>query len=393
MSNNSEFFSDKKPAAVFKHGIISRYPLIFFSKTGSISEEGRGVYFDAFAGPGRYSNGEKGSPVIALDMATTVQKFGREITCVFTEKNSAYAEELAECLAEQARLKHIEVHNDEAIEQVDHVLDLADGLPLLSFLDPFGTALPFEVVTQKLLRKTRNSPTELLINFNVSMFWRSGGLAAKHDGDPKSEASLQAFDTVVGGRWWRDFFSDYTKDDGPTAPERARNVAKEYAKRVRETSHYSSIMTPVRRSPTTQPIFYLILFFRHVDAAWAFVESHSKALEEWRRTCFLAEQKKMTGTFDIFPDLEEVRFKSDEDQLKARWIAEIKTNLEKLVSERTGTTVSLASKIEAVYGETLGAAREMHLRAAWKELARDGLVLPIPRGNRCSLHKLSMTVL
>ncbi len=33
----NDFFSSKKSAAVFKHGILSRYPVVFAAKTGKLA--------------------------------------------------------------------------------------------------------------------------------------------------------------------------------------------------------------------------------------------------------------------------------------------------------------------------------------------------------------------
>jgi hypothetical protein len=49
-----DFFESRKAAAVLKHGILSRYPVIFASKTGKDVENNRVVFLDGYAGRGEY---------------------------------------------------------------------------------------------------------------------------------------------------------------------------------------------------------------------------------------------------------------------------------------------------------------------------------------------------
>jgi hypothetical protein len=64
MSSNDEFFRERRAAAVFKHGILKRYPVVFASKTGQWSKGHRVVFLDGYAGRGRYDKGEPGSPML-----------------------------------------------------------------------------------------------------------------------------------------------------------------------------------------------------------------------------------------------------------------------------------------------------------------------------------------
>lgn len=48
---------------MFKHGILSRYPVVFAAKTGSASPGNRVVFLDGYAGRGEYDDGQPGSPL------------------------------------------------------------------------------------------------------------------------------------------------------------------------------------------------------------------------------------------------------------------------------------------------------------------------------------------
>lgn len=83
MSANDDFFRSRKAAAVLKHGILKRYPVVFASKTG----QGKPVVFlDGYAGRGEYEEeGEEGSPLLLSRCADTVRSF-RSVLLFFVEK-------------------------------------------------------------------------------------------------------------------------------------------------------------------------------------------------------------------------------------------------------------------------------------------------------------------
>jgi hypothetical protein len=58
------------PHTKIKHEILKRYLNAWLPILGSWA--GRVVFIDGFAGPGRYSGGEPGSPVIALQTFSTI---------------------------------------------------------------------------------------------------------------------------------------------------------------------------------------------------------------------------------------------------------------------------------------------------------------------------------
>jgi hypothetical protein len=79
---NEAFFEREQAAAVLKHGILSRYPRMFATMAGK--RTGRVVYFDRYAGPGRYEDGAPGSPLPAIEAARETAKWAREVECLFT---------------------------------------------------------------------------------------------------------------------------------------------------------------------------------------------------------------------------------------------------------------------------------------------------------------------
>lgn len=156
-----------EPHSRAKHGILRYYlgawiPILSLGKFPHIA------YIDGFAGPGRYSTGEDGSPVLAVK-AVLAQRvpITAALQFFFVEKESARAADLESALHEipvAANLR-TSVHNatfEEAyLATIKPYLDRTRP-PVFAFLDPFGyTGIPFDVVCDILRRHS----AEVLITF------------------------------------------------------------------------------------------------------------------------------------------------------------------------------------------------------------------------------------
>jgi three-Cys-motif partner protein len=68
---------EASPHTLAKLEIIERYLYLWFTIVGSNSNNQRLAYIDGFAGPGRYTNTDKSSPLIALQAAKkALDRFG-----------------------------------------------------------------------------------------------------------------------------------------------------------------------------------------------------------------------------------------------------------------------------------------------------------------------------
>lgn len=81
------------PHTKAKHEILKRYLQRWFPILNKY--HGRIIYIDGFSGPGRYTGGELGSPLIALDVAATHRKaLTGELLFVFTDEQAERMEHL-----------------------------------------------------------------------------------------------------------------------------------------------------------------------------------------------------------------------------------------------------------------------------------------------------------
>lgn len=167
---------EASPHTLAKLEIIGRYLYLWFTIVGSNPKNRRLVYIDGFAGPGRYTNTDKSSPLVALKAAknalnTFPGKFRETEFCfLFVEKNPNFAESLQEAISAThwpSQFKWV-VENCSFEEKVGGILEdfRREGkqlAPTFAFIDPFGaTGLPFKVIAEIL----RHSTCEVLLNLD-----------------------------------------------------------------------------------------------------------------------------------------------------------------------------------------------------------------------------------
>ena len=187
------------------------------------SWNGRVLFIDAFAGPGEYSNGEPGSPVIALRALIDHRarnQIRSEVNYLFIEQNEARSKYLEVVLGEiQPMLPpkcNYEVINSTFDETLTEALDSIDEqkarlAPAFVMIDPFGVSgTPMRVVGRIL----GNPKSEVYISF----MYREMNRFKEH---PNFERHL---DELFGCSAWRegidladwkerkDFFYDLYKD-------------------------------------------------------------------------------------------------------------------------------------------------------------------------------------
>ena len=211
-----------------KHMVLKNYMGAWLPILTSWNE--RVLFIDAFAGPGEYSNGEPGSPVIALRALIDHRarnQIRNEVNYLFIEQNEARSKHLEVVLGEiQPTLPlkcNYEVINSTFDETLTEVLDSIDEqkarlAPTFVMIDPFGVSdTPMRVVGRIL----GNPNSEVYISF----MYREMNRFKEH---PNFERHL---DELFGCSAWRegidladgkerkDFF--YELVQGPAKGERS----------------------------------------------------------------------------------------------------------------------------------------------------------------------------
>lgn len=360
----SQFFVSKKAAAVLKHEILRQYVVPFVSKVGSNATASRVVYLDGYAGPGRYADGTPGSPALVLQSAAQVSAF-RTLDCYFVERKREDFKRL-KVLVDEARAKGVSATAlpGRVQKQLDYVLERADGVPLLAFLDPFGLGLCFDDLTGKIFGPARPraaggwNATEVLLNFSANAVRRIGGLLKATGERKNTAATLAAMDSACGGSWWREEFLD-SKDNS----EAVERIAGGFTRRVCKTIGSGAWTVAVRNREHQQPVYHLVFFTRSTHGLWLFGEANSLAQEAWRRECVApAAPDRLFNDVDLF--------EAEEKHRREQWIREIKNNIQRLLVE--DGTFTLRARVSEVMGSAIDEARKMHIRAAVKELYKEG---------------------
>ena len=170
MTTPKETLWELDPHTQAKHEILRRYLAAWFPILGTYHS--RIVYIDGFSGPGRYKNGELGSPTIALEVAASHRKSTKgEIVFWFIEERDDRLAYLKQELAAISVPAHFKVTAEsgrfhESFGSVLASIEAAENdlAPTFAFIDPFGfSGIPFSLI-ERLLRHKR---CEVFITFMV----------------------------------------------------------------------------------------------------------------------------------------------------------------------------------------------------------------------------------
>ena len=186
------------PHTLAKHAILRRYWEAWLPIMATFSQ--RLLYLDGFAGPGKYSGGEDGSPLIALKTARDHSARPRaEVVFIFIEKERDRFEHLQGVVAEiRPTLPanfYVNCVHGTFDDQMTGVLNDLDAqkkriAPSLVFIDPFGFShTPFHIV-QRIMQNRR---CEILITF----MYKEINRFLKHPDQ------VETYDVLFGTTEWR----------------------------------------------------------------------------------------------------------------------------------------------------------------------------------------------
>lgn len=185
MATPKETIWEIEPHTIAKHKILENYLKAWFPIIGRYNDTIN--YIDGFAGPGIYSNGESGSPIVALKVANEHSaELNGKLNFLFIEEDEARSDNLNNEIA-KLKLKtnfNVQVVNNKFYETIDSILKSFEKegkilAPTFIFIDPFGfSGIPASVISGLL----KNPKAEVFINFSVDSINRFIGTdeANKH---------------------------------------------------------------------------------------------------------------------------------------------------------------------------------------------------------------------
>jgi three-Cys-motif partner protein len=192
-----------------KHDIIIKYLHPWIRILGKFQ---RICYFDCFSGPGEYSDGSPGSPLIAIRLASELQKYYNEFVCCFIERDPKIFENLKivinrEIEGDKEKYKKIKVNfeNDEFANVISNILKSLEAekkriAPSFFFIDPFGVkGTPFNLIKNIFLMPR----TEVFFTFMTSTVSRFF----------KSDFHKSVINDLFGSSEWEEICRNHTGDD------------------------------------------------------------------------------------------------------------------------------------------------------------------------------------
>jgi len=279
-----EFFDSKKPWSKYKDLILDYYLQPYLWKIKNLRKPI--LVVDCFAGPGRFEDGEPGSPLIILDKLGALHEKGYKVTGYFIEKEEPLFHRLKKNVAEVS-VPSIPRKGDFR-DFVAEIAELAQDSSVFVYLDPKKPSqLLFE--DMKLVYDNLHSgrSVEVLINFMSWSFLRgvwgnqekilSNGIVI-----PEHPLTLR-FDGIAGGKYWQDiaFKSQVSRN------EQADMLAKGYADSL-HTWFKCVLSYPIREKYESQfPKYHLIFGSRHSDALELMNRAMVKARREFVREGFI----------------------------------------------------------------------------------------------------------
>lgn len=234
------------PHTIAKHKILENYLKAWFPIL--CSRNPRVNYIDGFAGPGKYSKDELGSPIIALEVAKNhTAKLASEINFIFIEQDKKRAEHLESEIKVLEIPDNFKTHivNGEFHNKTVQLLDYLDKdkkilAPTFAFVDPFGfSGIPFSVI-ERLLAISR---VEVFITFMVDSINRFIG------------------DEKVGTHIVDLFGTKDVEEIIKTSANRTEDLRKLYQKKLEEKAKYVRYFEMCDNND--RPIYYLFFGTNH----------------------------------------------------------------------------------------------------------------------------------
>jgi three-Cys-motif partner protein len=234
------------PHTLAKHNILRRYLEAWLPIMASWN--GRILYIDGFAGPGKYKGGEDGSPLIALQTARDHKAtLGAEIVFVFIEADKERYEHLVQIVQgiKKSLPKNFKPHcvhgrfNEEMTDVLGQLEEQkAHIAPSLVFIDPFGWShTPFRTVK----RIMQNPRCEVLITF---MYEELNRFLSHPD-------HAETYDELFGTDEWRTVLPVHDPD------QRRRRIHDIYLKQLREAAEIEYVRSFEMLNQTNHTDYFL----------------------------------------------------------------------------------------------------------------------------------------
>lgn len=145
---DSGFFEISKEQSRVKAAIVSKYFDAWANVMMAVQDREKGkydnkiAYLDLFAGPGRYDDGTKSTPLMILEKAIASNKLRERLVSIFNDKDENNTQSLQEAIKNLPGIETLkyqpEVHNREVGTEIVKMFEQKRLIPTFFFVDPWG---------------------------------------------------------------------------------------------------------------------------------------------------------------------------------------------------------------------------------------------------------------
>jgi three-Cys-motif partner protein len=313
---SSDFFQSKKPWSPYKDMILAYYLTPYLPKVCSLGKPVMVV--DCFAGPGRFEDGNDGSPLIIAKAVRQIAEKGKTVSAVFIEEKRKYFQRLQESVKDYQDVCRT-VHGSFE-ESAKEIADMCRNNTVFVYIDPYGIKpLRFDILAGIYANIAKGSSVEVLLNFNASSLIRNGLAALKCSQRDNEEEELDRtmtpadIDIIAGGTYWREIVtSDISFSD------KEDRCVSEYMRLMKRYFDEVCNYGIKEKYEHTVPKYRLIFGSRHEDAFILMNDAICNA-----RDRFLGKHRVDGYLFDMRSDNEI----HDPDRLRKAIVDNLSTSL------------------------------------------------------------------
>lgn len=154
------FFDEQQEQSQVKAEIVAKYFNAWADVMLANAKKGFGgdriAYIDLFAGPGRYKNGAKSTPLLVLERALEKSELASRLVTLFNDKASDNVDSLRAAIAGLPGIESLKHTPHIVCSEVDantcRVFEQVRRCPTFSFIDPFGYKGLSRGVIQSMIR-------------------------------------------------------------------------------------------------------------------------------------------------------------------------------------------------------------------------------------------------
>jgi len=144
--SNANFFDEKSEQSKVKTLIVSKYFVAWAKVIIATAKRNKHIpkiaYIDLFAGPGRYNDGTKSTPVMIIEKALYDTDLKNSLVSIFNDANKEYTNSLREAVNEIEGINKLKyspiIKNEEITEGIVKEFEEISLIPTLLFVDPWG---------------------------------------------------------------------------------------------------------------------------------------------------------------------------------------------------------------------------------------------------------------